>query len=550
MRWVVYREGQGTDPDSLERAGIDGAKRIILLSPTDAGLDADAVTLTRLTAVRDMNPDAHVFAELLSDESVGLALKVGGSGTFPLNVPRFLGLFLCQHLLVPGGDAVLRELLAAQGSEFYTHIFADPIEHTRLHENADHTVDFATLAAWSYANFGVLLAGVFVGESPQERTHHDLIPVDRLQAWLNPAAPVVTGNEVRFVAKDGQIPYRNLAGIIGVAPSYEPVRACGRALLRVAPEEFAAAPSEKRGASASRLPTLTAPTLSVKHVLVIGYSPAITSLIDGIDRFIPGVHITVALSARADSHTELRDRLQEIAVLGLDNLDPESPPGHEGQTYDLPHGGTMLLFTSEGANLSRFVERVLPKQSIDAAVFLSDPESPDKDARTTLRVLRFAETLRRQSTTSDPNIPVNDQLHILVELASLRRGVRLREQLMANAPHMQANKLTVTLASTDQIRGYFLVHSAFVPGITTVYESLLEDDGVELVRLLLQPDSSHETLTMLQLIEGLAHRGVIPLAIEKTDGAIIVTPAADREFDPQSVRAIFALAERSCLNRL
>jgi hypothetical protein len=126
--------------------------------------------------------------------------------------------------------------------------------------------------------------------------------------------------------------------------------------------------------------------------------------------------------------------------------------------------------------------------------------------------------------------------------------VRLREQLIGDQQH---ENLTVTLASTDQIRGYFLVHSAFVPGITSVYSQLLEDDGVELVRLLVNPmDTDSSELTMPQLIRGLAHRGVVPLAIEALDGTIHVAPSPEQTFIRNQVRAIFALAERSCLTRI
>jgi hypothetical protein len=54
---------------------------------------------------------------------------VGGAGTFALDVPRFLGLFLCHHLIAPGIELLYRDLLTADGSEFYTHIFVEREEH-------------------------------------------------------------------------------------------------------------------------------------------------------------------------------------------------------------------------------------------------------------------------------------------------------------------------------------------------------------------------------------------------------------------------------------
>ncbi len=188
MRWIVYRQGEGGDVDALEVAAAGHAKRAILLARREAGHDADAITVASLGAFRAVNRTAHAFVEVLDSDNEDLVRMVGGEGTFPLDVPRFLGLFLCHHLIVPRIEEVFDDLLTAKGCEFYTHIYVDREETESLAAMAGQTLSFEQMARAALANHGIVLAGVFLGDDSVGRIEADLIPVDRLVEWVNPAA--------------------------------------------------------------------------------------------------------------------------------------------------------------------------------------------------------------------------------------------------------------------------------------------------------------------------------------------------------------------------
>lgn len=233
MRWVMYREGDGSDPDALARVSAASAKRAILLSRADAGPDADAVTTMTLASFRAQNADAQVFVEVVESENSALVMAIGGPHTFPLDMPRFLGLFLCQHLVTPGVEALYADLMTADGSEFYTHMFVEPGEAEAVEALGDEGgfVSFERLARAAYEERGVLLTGVFLGEEAPRRTR-GLVPVANLEQWLNPLRdPEEDSGAWKLGARAGKIPTKLLRGIIGVTATYAPLRKYGRDLV-------------------------------------------------------------------------------------------------------------------------------------------------------------------------------------------------------------------------------------------------------------------------------------------------------------------------------
>ncbi|HRI71907.1 MAG TPA: hypothetical protein PK156_47065, partial [Polyangium sp.] len=232
MRWVVYREGDGWDPEALERVATSSAKRALILSRFDAGPDADAVTSMALASFRAQNPHAQVFVEVMDSANRGLMQTIGGPHTFPLDMPRFLGLFLCQHLVTPGVEALYTDLMTADGSEFYTHIFVDKREiDTLAAMSANGYVEFELLARHAYAEHSVLLVGVFLGNDLAQRSH-GFVPVAGLEQWLNPLRDPPEGTTVRKLGgRAGLVPLRKLRGLIGVTATYAPLRRYGRDLV-------------------------------------------------------------------------------------------------------------------------------------------------------------------------------------------------------------------------------------------------------------------------------------------------------------------------------
>lgn len=537
MRWVVYRQGDGNEPEAIERVAGAQAKRALFLA-RDAGIDTDAITISSLAAFRAQNPGAHVFVEVRESDNCELVAAVGGAGTFPLDVARFLGLFLCHHVIVPGLERLFRELLAASDHEFYTHVFVDPDEHKALARLGDGSLSWVEMVRRAHRDHGVLLAGVFLWDEPVPRTDEDLVPVDRLHQWPNPTVVHADDAVLRELGcEPGRVPCARLAGVIGVARSYEPVRNYARALM-AGDGVLGTSPVDEpaRRAAQGLASRIVFDERPLERVLVVGYSPALGSLVRGLARFVPRIDLVVALSARPDAVTGIDTRLSSLGL----GFERGERPGAAGRTAELERGGRVTVHTHEEQDLTRFVVGVLGAP-VDAAVFLSDPESVDSDARTSLRVLRFARAL------ADGTVPRGERLHLLVELHSLERGEQLRHQVSARRCGFgRDGALDLTLVSTDQIRSYFMVHSAFVPGVTMLYDRLLGARGMELARLP-APGDSDEEVTMGALYEAFAPRRALPFALQRTDGSVVTNPGPGERFAIRDIAGVFVIADSDAL---
>ncbi len=548
MRWVVYRTGEGADPEALERVAAPLAKRVILIADRTAGADADALTVASLASIRAVNRTAHAFVEVLDSQNEPIVASVGGPGTFALDVPRFLGLFLCHHLVVPGVEALYRDLLTAAGCEFYTHIFVDPQENDALEQlaRAHAELDFADMARAAYLEHGVILAGVFLAEERLARLPGDLVPVDRLVQWINPMAACDDEDVVALGVRPGRVPTACLRGVIGIAPTYLPLRRYARALLegrglRPAEPASAAGPRPEERAAAALLGGTRAEAAPLRRVLIVGYSPALGWLLEALARFAPEVSVMVALGARGDATTSLHDRLATLRR----GLEDGPPPGDEGRTVELERGARATIYTHEGSDLTGFaVGRLRGVEPVDAAVFLSDPESVDPDARTLMRVLRFAQALEQGE------VPRGERLHVLAEFESVARGERLEAHMTAERCGLSDGGLRLTLVSTDQIKNYFMVHSAFVPGVTRLYDKLLGSRGQEILRLEVEPgEPGAAPVTFAALHAALGERGAIPVAVERADGSVHLDPRPTERFDPAEIRGIYAIGDSGRLPR-
>lgn len=537
MRWVVYREGDGADQEPLEVVGAARAQRAIILARQQTGHDADAITLASLAAFRTQNRHAHVFVELLESDSRSLVQSVGGPGTFALDVHRFLGLFLSQHLVLPGVESIFADLLTAEGSELYTHIYVDPAERDDLEVQAarHEQLPFDDMARCAHEGFGVQLVGVFLGRDPVSRLPGGLVPVDSLVQWLNPTTLRGADEAEPFVATAGQVPLHHLRGLIALAPNYESLLGYSRALVGgegcIPPRE-----QEKREGPARWLAGDLAfgRSRAPRRVLVMGYSPAVGPFLEGLSRAVADLRATVLVSARPDARTSLTERLGRIGM----GLESGAAPGPQGREVELERGGRATVFTHEGPDLASFaVQCIVGHEPMEAAVFLSDPESPDRDARTLMRALRFARALSSGEVSRAPT------LHVLAEFVSLDRAERLRDVMSAERCGFGTGCLDLTLVSTEQIKNYFMVHSAFVPGINALYERLLDGEGQELMRLGRESGGGEGEVTMLDVRETLLERGSLPVAVELGDGRVLVNPEISERFAVSDITGVYVLCD-------
>lgn len=552
MRWVVYREGDGWDPEALERVSAKAAKRALILSRSDAGPDADAVTSMALASFRAQNPNAQVFVEVMESANRGLMQTIGGPHTFSLDMPRFLGLFLCQHLVIPGVEALYTDLMTADGSEFYTHIFVDKREIDAVAQlSQDGFVSFEHLARHAYRERSVLLVGVFLGEEQPKRTR-GLVPVASLEQWLNPLRdPPEQSDAWKLGGRAGKIPLRHLRGLIGITATYAPLRRYGRDLAMgnaVSPFDGTPVLDPNLVAWANKA-TMARGLLS--RVVVVGYSAALPSMLHELARFMPGVDVTLVLGERGDERLPLGER---IASLGIGIASDTPSPGRLGITVVLPHGGRATVYTHHGQDLASFAVECASKGGpIGAVVFLSEPEAIDHDARTTMRLLRFSRALERRA------VPCCDKLHILAEFASVQKGEHVRRLLDGKRCGFGSSAdLRLSLVSTERIKNYFMVHSAFVPGVAGLYDEILGERGQEFVRLdlckaLTQP--LPERVHFDQIRDVFAAHEVIPIALERrvhkghhahqtADGIeIVLNPTPQQTFEISDIRAVYAIAE-------
>jgi len=532
MRWVVYRQGDEGDPDDLRRVAIKDAKRAILLSHRDLGHEADAVTVSSLAALRGMNADCHVYVEVDDANSKDIVLQVGGPHTVALDVPRFLGMFLCQHLILPGVEDLYRDLLTADGAEIYTHIFVDDDDKAALAQRT-FPLRFSDLLQLA-AHHGVVLIGVYLGDHEVGRNKKGVVPMNDLVPWLNPAADVVDDALKALGAQRELVPPATLRGVIGIAESYLPLRAFAADVARGAPPAISR--GEKPSAIAALSSSLPVPRLGPRRVALIGYSEALPSLLRELAFFVPGIEVALFVSARGDDQVPLGRRLEDLKV---GHLAEDPLPGKLGQCFPLESGGQLTIYSHDAPDLSRFAAaRLQSLKPVEAAVFLSEASGGDRDARTALRVLRFVKLLEENQ------VPKAESMHLLAEFVSVDKGTYIKRHLDVRKCGFQSESdLRLTLIAKETIKSYFMVHSAFVPGVSDIYSRLLEEQGQDIVRFpfVVGPDTPRE-VSWRHLVQALLPRQAVPIGLDTVRGTFLA-PGPDVRFQAGEIRGVYAIAE-------
>ena len=529
MRWVVYRQGDESEPESLQRISAKHAKRAIFLAQRSLGLETDAVTISALAALRAENPACQAYVEVDDAESKDIVLQVGGNNTVALDMPRFLGMFLCQHLMMPGIESLYRDLLTSAGAEIYTHIFTDDAEYAGLAQ-LPPTIRFEDVVA-AAAHHGVQLIGVYLGPHASRRNALGVVEMAGLVQWLNPADDVVDNAILNLGGSRGAIPTRTLRGIIGVSETYLPLRALAAELCS-RPMQPAAVSNEDdvRAVSTALLVPAKGPT----RIVLVGASDSLPALLRELSLFVPGVDVLLCLSSRGGERTPLGRRL---AALGV-GIGPDDPlPGVAGRTVELLRGGRLTIHTHDGPDLARFAaERLRTRDPVEAAVFLCEAEGGDKDARTAMRVLRFIRLLE------DGTTPHGHTLHVLAEFISIDKGTYLRSHVdVRKCGFASTSDLRLTLIAKETIKSYFMVHASFVPGVSDVYDELLEERGQDMVRFTWKGHGG--PVRWSTIVEALRRRGALAVALELQGGGVITGVAADRSFDANDIAGVYAVAE-------
>lgn len=527
LRTATYRQGDPADPHALEKVDVQAAKRVIVLAHPMAGPDADAVAVSAVMAVRQHNARARVYVELQASGEVSkVAASCGGDRTYPLEMPRLIGLFLCQHLVVPGIDRLYRELLTAEGSEIYTHVVNAPWEFAAIERLPaawkGPTFDWEAVALHAWDAHHVVLFGAFLGDKPHSVSAEKLIP------FINPLAAPEDERLARLGAVAGGVPVRALRGLIGLSPTYGEVRS---AAMEVLDGVVLDRPAEL--GPIAEMP-LALDDGDVRRVLVVGQNEALPSMLRELLLFVKGVRIVVATS---DGEGLCR-RLARLPALERTQPAPD--------VYELrgENDGRIDVVALSHLEISEVAAHRVVREGgpYDAVVFLSDPDATDTDARTSMRVLQLTTRIEQG------DLPVGDRLHVLIEVASPTKGTLVGSRL----ERLRKNRTTLrtTLVSTQVLKNYFMVHSAFVPGLPAVYEELLNAHGQEFLRLRVTQKWPSRPVHFRELLRRLARHRLTPIAVELRDGTVTISPhPADPAFEGADIVAVYALGDTATMAR-
>jgi hypothetical protein len=206
---------------------------------------------------------------------------------------------------------------------------------------------------------------------------------------------------------------------------------------------------------------------------------------------------------------------------------------------ELPRGGTLHVFTHDAPDLARFAaERLRDMAPIEAAVFLCEAEGTDRDARTAMRVLRFLRMLE------DGTVPRGERLHLVAEFLSVDKGTYLQRHVdVRRCGFASVDDLRLTLIARETIKSYFMVHSSFVPGVSAIYDELLEERGQDVVRFVWRSGADDGTVTWGGVVEVLRRRGAIAIALERHDRSVTLGLGPDEVIPVADIAGIYAIAE-------
>jgi hypothetical protein len=531
LRSVVYRQGDPADPAGLGRVDVSAAKRVIVLAHPLAGGDADAVAVSTVMAVRRYNTRARLYVELQSTgEASRVTLACGGDRTYPLEISRLIGLFLCQHLVVPGVDRLYDELLTAEGSEVYTHVMNLPWEIEALGtlpgKWGGPSLRWEDLLMGAYDRHHVVLLGAMLGDK-----NHS-VSAEKLALHLNPHAAPFEARAVRLGAVAGSIPIATLRGFVGMSPTYAELQGTSVDVLGgwVPPRLAEIGPIEDM--------PLRFDDGGIRRLLVIGDNAALPSMLGELSIFLRGLEIVIALDGGSGREPVARR-------IGRLHARERHERGDGVVELDLENEGTArcVIFDELSVPAVLAHPEVAERGPYDAAVFLSDPTAADPDARTSMRVLQLS------SRVETEELRVGPQFHILIEVSSPAKGALVMPRLDRIKTGTRCHVRT-TLVSTQILKNYFMVHSAFVPGIPGVYDELLSERGQEFIRLQVGRRWPARPVRFRDLLRRLARHRLIPLGVELRDRSVVINAhPADPPFDGADVAAIFAVGDTATISR-
>jgi hypothetical protein len=526
FRFVQYRSGESTSLEAHDLLSTSQAKRVIVLNNEELGESADAYAISSVLAVRQQNDSCPVVVEMRHRRYMEMAQVAGGQSINPLPMGKFLGSLMCQSLMFPGVDAVFEEIFSAKGSEIYTHIYSED----RLAELARHGgghLCFREMLLGLQRRYRVILLGVLLGDG--EWTHD----VGTMTVWLNPldeppAAALALG------ARQGEVPLDNLRGLIALAPEYSTLWQAARDAVG---GECVGTPDERPSSTPGLGVRLCADMVEMRRILILGVNELLPSILENTAEFVEGIEIVnvVPQDQLLLITDEMRRRL---------NVVDERVDGCI--SFPLPQGGRAIVIGSRGDLLADALEHPEVRGKVmDVAVLLAIHHEADPDALTVLTTLRLIARIR------DRGLAVGPRFRIVAEVLSSPKGALLEARLAQDSP------CPVRIIPTQQLRAYFLVHSAYVPGSDLVHLELLGPQDQDFCQLrLAETGEVGQELDFRDLLARLSCESppVICFGVLIGEGhpqaGLMLNPSSREgriKFAPSQLAAIYAVGETAKL---
>jgi hypothetical protein len=512
LRRVQYRHGDPSRPDHLLRADVDRASLVIVLGD-DAG--GDAVLVSRILAVRQVNPTCRIVADVQRAQNVRSVREAGGPGTAPVPTRRLIGLFLAAELLFPGLDAVVRELLTSVGQELY--LAAWPGGEGRIER-------FDRLAAAAARDRGVALLGLRTGEGRHSR-----------QVLNPPPEAVVEG----------------VTGLLVLARSAAAARDFA---------DWAAGEAPRRGddGPGPEVPELVlSPELRrLGRLLVCGFREEVGDLLAELGQFRRGleVRLMVAPGRREAVTAELAGRLPHESGARYFVSEPGVVSFARGDDVRV----RIIVFEGDPAgdrSLTADAEADHALAETDAVLFVADDSwGLDPDAKSALGLLKLLGMVRDEPEGLRPGFRVVGEIQEAGKGDLLEH--RLRQLRRRRASGSSADRSAIL--STDKLRHYLLGQEVLVPGVARLYGQLLRETGDELLKLVPPRDAGlppGRELSYPDLAAALTRRRLVLVAVELQgpDGPrACVNPGAGEpghRFQPEELTGLFCLGEVERLQR-
>lgn len=539
-RGVEYRAGEPTSLEAHEILSTDAARRVVVLSNDELGESADAYVISTVLAVRQQNSSCPITLEMRHRRYMDMAIVAGGQNIKPLPMGKFLGCLMSQSMMFPGIDAVFEELLSARGSEIYTHIYT-PAELRDLCEGDSCVVCFKTLLLHCFSRHHIILLGVLLGDG--EWTYD----VSELSVWLNPLDEPSPAARA-LGARAGEIPLEALRGVVAVAREYSTVHAAAGDVHRaVVAAECTADDADEHELHELHEPleksdgltvSLASDMLQLKRILVFGDNELLPALVENTANFVEEVEFTIVTQS-LERRDQVADELRRRSGRTGRTIGEKAERHH---VFPLARGGEAIIIGSQGDVLADALERPSVRRDVfDAAVLLTNPQEIDPDANTALMLLRILELVQHQ------RLRVGPKFRVITEVVSGPKGNLLEKRLDRAAAAM------VRIISTQQMRSYFLVHSAYVPGSDKVHLELLSADHQDFCQFQMEHgDDVDQELSFGDLMSGLVdHRPPvicfgIKLGHRHATPGLVLNPQGDDSdirFKTTEIEAVYAVGE-------